>query len=316
MAKRFYTVLILPDATSPTRVFHISQTILTAVSSVSAGAILVLAFFLAQSMSMHVRLLELKQFRQEAASRNVMAERVSQFEYKLSELRGLDNRLRAVMGLDKSEPLPAPMGQGGADAVGRIALSDAVRQGASHFADSINQDLAALEQEITSRERSFRELKSHLDEKAAVLAAIPTILPIRGLITCGFGYRKSPFTGLREIHEGLDIAAPYGTPILATADGVVSFVGSLASYGNVVSIHHGHGFATFYGHNSTNRIREGQQVHRGDIIAYVGTTGRTTGPHVHYGVYVKGVLSNPLKYVVDPEGLRFAWGTEANRPSS
>lgn len=315
MAKRFYTVLILPDATSPTRVLRISQTVLAALSSVSAVTILVLAFFLGQSASLHIRLLELKQFRRETTNRNMMAERVSQFEDELSRLRVLDKRLRVVMGMDRNEPPQVPLSQGGDDTVGRNALLEALKQGGGRFAESMERNLAALEQEISSRERSFRELKTRLDEKAAVLAATPTILPVRGLITCGYGYRKSPFTGLREFHEGLDIAASYGTPVLAAADGVVSFVGSLASYGNVVFIHHGHGFATFYGHNSANRIREGQQVHRGDIIAYLGTTGRTTGPHVHYAVYVKGALANPLTYVVDTEGPRFAGGTEARKPS-
>jgi len=315
MAKRFYTVLVLPDATSPTRIFHISQTVLAALSSVAAIAILASAFFLCQYVSLHVRILELKQFRQETADRNVMAEKVSQVEGELSKLRDMDRRLRLAVGLDKSERQPALLGQGGADAVSRNALLDTLKQRSGRFVDAMNQDLAALKQEISFREQSFRELKTYLDEKAAVLAATPTILPVRGLITSGYGYRKSPFTGLREFHEGMDIAAPFGTPILATADGIVSFAGPLASYGNVVLVDHKHGFATSYGHNSTNLVREGQQVHRGEIIAYVGSTGRTTGPHVHYGIYVKGTLSNPLKYMVDTEGLRFAGEMEADRSS-
>ena len=132
----------------------------------------------------------------------------------------------------------------------------------------------------------------------AVLVSTPTILPVTGLITSGYGYRKSPFTGAREFHEGLDIAAPDGTPILATANGIVFFAAPLGAYGNVLFLRHGHGFATFYGHNNTNRVREGQRVHRGDIIAYVGTTGRTTGPHVHYVIYVRGKFANPVKYTV------------------
>jgi murein DD-endopeptidase MepM/ murein hydrolase activator NlpD len=108
------------------------------------------------------------------------------------------------------------------------------------------------------------------------------------------------------MHEGLDIAAPYGTPIVATADGVVSFVGPLAAFGNVVFINHGHGFATFYAHTSTIPVKEGQQVKRGQVIAFIGTSGRTTGPHVHYEVQVNGAAVNPLRYIVDQSGVKYA----------
>ena len=315
MAKRFYTVLVLPDATSPARVFHISQPVLAALSLVAAFGIFAFAFFLDQYVTLHARMLELKQSRQEVGERQVMAERVNHLEGELSKLRDLDRRLRVAVGLDKSAAQPASLGQGGADTKSRTALLDALKQRTGHFLDSMNQDLAALQQEVHSREQSFRELKTYLDQKAAFLASIPTILPIQGLITSGYGYRKSPFTGLRDFHEGLDIAAPFGTPIHATADGLVSFVGPLAAFGNVVFVDHGHGFSTIYAHNSQARVREGQQVRRGDIIAYVGASGRTTGPHVHYGIYVKGSLSNPLKFVVDTAGLRFIGETEAGSSS-
>jgi murein DD-endopeptidase MepM/ murein hydrolase activator NlpD len=307
MARRFYTILVLPDATQAARKFHISKAL---VAACAVGATLFLGaggFFLTQYLTLHVQLLELKQLRQAAGDRTAMAQKVGQLEGDLAKLRDLDRRLRVAVGLDKSEAQPVALAQGGADAGSSNPLLDALKQRSGGYGEAASRDLTRLGQELTSRAQSLRELKTYLDEKAALLAATPTILPLRGLITAGFGYRKSPFTGQREFHEGLDIAAPYGTPILATADGVVAFAGPLAAYGNVVFLDHGHGFATFYGHTSTTRVREGQRVHRGDIIAYVGTTGRTTGPHVHYGIYVKKVISDPLKYLVDTAGLRFGW---------
>jgi murein DD-endopeptidase MepM/ murein hydrolase activator NlpD len=178
------------------------------------------------------------------------------------------------------------------------------------LADSVNRDIEVLGREITSRERSFRELKRLLEEKRSVLASTPTILPVKGLLTAGYGYRQSPFTGVREMHEGIDVAAPHGTPIVATAEGIVSFVGPLAAFGNVVFVNHGHGFTTFYAHASKLRVKEGQSVKRGEVVALVGTTGRTTGPHVHYEVQVNGVTVNPLKYVVDPPGVAVAGEVE------
>jgi murein DD-endopeptidase MepM/ murein hydrolase activator NlpD len=315
MAKRFYTVLVLPDASSTPRKFHISKSVLTALSSLAAVAVVAFTFFLYQYVNLNVRLLELKQLRLEAGDRSFLVEKVGQLEGDLNRLRELDRRVRAVVGLDKgvAQPPPAPVAQGGAETVSRTALLDALKQRTGRLVDWVNRDLSTLGQEISSRERSLRELKAFIEEKASLLAATPTILPVKGLITAGYGYRKSPFTGQRELHEGLDIAAPYGTPIVATADGIVTFAGPLAAYGNVVFVDHGHGFSTFYGHCSSYRVREGQRVRRGEVLAYVGTTGRTTGPHVHYEVHVSGIISNPMKYTVDTSGSRFAGDVETEK---
>ena len=306
MAKRFYTVLILPDATSTARKLHITKTVVTIVSSLMAVSVLAFAFFLYQYVNLNVRLLELKQLRQEASDRNSLAAKVSQLEGELGRLRELDHKLRAVAGLDSRDEQGSALAQGGAGVLSRTALLDAVKRGTGRLADWVTRDLEALGREITSRERSFRELKNLLEEKRSVLASTPTVWPVRGLITAGYGYRVSPFTGQREIHEGLDIAVPHGTPIVATADGVVSFAGALAAFGNVVFINHGHGFTTFYAHTSSIRVAEGKPVKRGDTIAQVGTSGRTTGPHVHYEVQVNGTTVNPMKYIVDPSGVNYA----------
>jgi murein DD-endopeptidase MepM/ murein hydrolase activator NlpD len=182
---------------------------------------------------------------------------------------------------------------------------DALEQRSGRLADAMGRDLEVLGQEIVSREQSLTELKRYLEDKRSVLNSTPTIAPVHGLVTAGYGYRRSPFTGQREVHEGLDVAAPYGTPVVAAADGIVTFVGPLAAYGHVVFINHGHGFATFYAHNSRYRVNEGQTVRRGDVLAHVGNSGRTTGPHLHYEVHVNGSIVNPLKYIVDTSVLKF-----------
>ncbi len=315
MAKQFYTVLILPDATSPARKLYINKTIVTAISSVTALSVLAFAFFLYQYVNLNVRLLEMKQLRQEASDRNFLAGKVGQLEGELTRLRDLDRKLRVMAGLDAGEDQGGKLAQGGAEMLSQAALLDAVRKGSGRLADWVGRDLEALGQEITSRERSFRELKDLLEAKRSVLVSTPTISPVRGLITAGYGYRLSPFTGQREMHEGLDIAASYGSSIIATADGVVSFVGPLGGFGNVVFINHGHGFTTFYAHTSSARVKEGQLVKRGQVIAYVGTTGRTTGPHVHYEVQVNGATVNPLKYIIDAPGVKYANEGEAGGQS-
>ena len=315
MAKRFYTVLILPDATSPARKLYVNKAILTGVSAVTALSVLAFAFFVYQYVNLNVRMLEMKQLRQEASDRNFLAAKVGQLEGELTRLRDLDRKLRVVAGLDAGEDQGTKLAQGGSETLSQAALLEAVRKGTGRLGDWVGRDLEALGQEITSRERSFRQLKDLLEAKRSVLASTPTIWPVRGRITAGYGYRLSPFTGQREMHEGLDIAAPFGSPIMATADGIISFVRPLGSFGNVVFINHGHGLTTFYAHTSSFRVKEGQSVKRGQIIAYVGSTGRSTGPHVHYEVQANGTTVNPLKYIIDPSGVKYANEGEAGSRS-
>ncbi len=314
MPKRFYTVLILPDATSTAQKFHITRSALTILCATLIGAILAFGFVVYQYIGLNVRVLELKRLRQEAGERNELAARVTQLESELSRLRELDRTLRVAAGLDKT-PQPAESGQGGAESLSRVALMDALQQRSGRLADWVGRDMEVLGQEIVSREHSLKELQKYLEEKRSVLASTPTIAPVPGLVTAGYGYRRSPFTGQREVHEGLDIAAPYGTPVVATADGIVTFVGPLASYGLVVFINHGHGFATFYAHSSRFRVSEGQTIRRGEVVAHVGNSGRTTGPHVHYEVHVNGSIVNPLKYIVDTSILKFAGDEQAGGQS-
>lgn len=296
MATRFYPVLVLPDTTAAAQKSDISQRARARLPAGATVLILVGTFVCYQYVALHGRLLEWRHLRQGASAQAGLAERVTQLEADLGKLGDLERRVHVVVGLDQPESQPAALAQGGADTVSRATLLASLKQRTGRFVEWVNRDLTTLGEQFDSREQSLREPKTDLERKMALLAATPTILPVKGLITTGYGYRRSPFTGAREFHEGLDIAAPDGTPILATADGIVFFAGPLGAYGNVVFLDHGHGFATFYGHNSTNRVQEGQRVHRGDIVAYVGTTGRTTGPHVHYVIYVRGKFANPVKY--------------------
>ena len=138
-----------------------------------------------------------------------------------------------------------------------------------------------------------------LEEQRSFLASTPAIWPVRGWVTSGFGYRFDPFIGEEKIHEGIDISTPIGTPILTPANGVVSFIGNEESYGITLIIDHGYGVSTRYAHLSKVLVRLGQRVRRGDKVAQVGQTGRTTGPHLHYEVRLHGVPVNPKNYFLD-----------------
>ena len=154
-------------------------------------------------------------------------------------------------------------------------------------------------QEVGIREQGVLELWESLSERQNLLAATPSIKPVRGWFTSKFGYRISPFTSKPVMHAGLDVAAAPGSPIYAPADGVVSFAGYDPGYGKLVSIDHGYGVVTRFGHTSQIYVELGQKIKRRDIIAAVGTTGRSTGPHLHYEVRVNDVPVDPGNYILD-----------------
>lgn len=154
--------------------------------------------------------------------------------------------------------------------------------------------------EYTSElETSIHKLDQYLLDKESVLRSTPTILPATGWITSYFGHRISPTAGVRKMHEGLDVGADYGAPIVAPADGVVTFAGNKAGFGKFVQIDHGYGIETIFAHSQKIHIKNGARVKRGDLIAQVGSTGASTGPHLHYEVRVNGIAVDPLYFILD-----------------
>jgi murein DD-endopeptidase MepM/ murein hydrolase activator NlpD len=150
-----------------------------------------------------------------------------------------------------------------------------------------------------ARALSLKDLVDELEDKHHRLASSPAIWPTRGWLTSGFGKRNSPFTGRRQFHAGIDIASARGTTVVAPARGRVEFVGAKGPLGNTVLIDHGYGIRTQYGHNEKILVKRGDVVERGEKIALVGNTGRSTGPHLHYTVEVNGKAVNPIDFIFD-----------------
>ena len=158
-----------------------------------------------------------------------------------------------------------------------------------------------ISKELVIQSKSLDEILKLAKEKNKLLAAIPAIQPIRNEnlknMASGFGYRTDPFTKARKFHAGMDFSSKTGTPIFATGDGLVTRADNTASgYGNHIVINHGFGYETLYGHLSKYKIKKGQRVKRGDIIGYVGSTGRSEAPHLHYEVHKNGKVVNPLNF--------------------
>lgn len=171
----------------------------------------------------------------------------------------------------------------------------------SQLVTNTTKRIDILRKELAIQSKSLDDILKMAKSKDKLLAAIPAIQPVRNenlkTMVSGFGYRTDPFTKARKMHEGMDFTAKTGTPIYATGDGVVARADNTASgYGNHIVIRHGFGYETLYGHLSRYKCRAGQRIKRGDVIGYVGSTGRSEGPHLHYEVHKNGKVVNPLNF--------------------
>ncbi|MGH7180664.1 MAG: M23 family metallopeptidase, partial [Nitrospiraceae bacterium] len=164
---------------------------------------------------------------------------------------------------------------------------------------SIKDGIDWLSKEATIQEQSLQELSLAAEKKSSRWAATPSIWPVKGWVTSGFGPRVSPFTEKPAWHDGLDIGAAANAPVQASAQGRVTAVGFDAKLGNVVKIDHGFGVETLYGHLAKALVKEGQRVKRGEVVGLVGSTGLATGPHLHYMVKAHGQALDPVKYILE-----------------
>ena len=157
-------------------------------------------------------------------------------------------------------------------------------------------DKIKIEQKI--EERSLSDLEFNLLRSRDELKHTPSIMPTWGRITSGFGWRRDPFTGKRTFHNGIDVANKTGTPIVAAASGEVVYIGRMGRLGLCVKINHGYGYKSLYGHIKNSTVKVGEKVKRGNIIAYMGSSGRSTGTHLHYSIFKHGKAVNPRDYIM------------------
>jgi murein DD-endopeptidase MepM/ murein hydrolase activator NlpD len=154
---------------------------------------------------------------------------------------------------------------------------------------------AVMRDVLGAIEHRLDAVRNDVEKRRSLADATPSIWPVAGWLTSSFGNRRDPFSGGSDFHPGLDISANHGDSVLAPAAGVVSSAGVSGNYGNLVVLDHGFGIVTKFGHLSRFAVTNGQQVNRGDVIGYVGSTGRSTSPHLHYEIWVNDKLTNPLR---------------------
>jgi murein DD-endopeptidase MepM/ murein hydrolase activator NlpD len=168
---------------------------------------------------------------------------------------------------------------------------------AAEFADTGSLDMDVLKTQIHEAMESASDIRKYINEQKDIYLATPAGWPAGGAISSGYGRRTHPKTGVPGFHSGVDISVPQGTGVRTTADGIVSFSGWTPGGGNTVVVEHGHGFSTAYAHNQRNLVQVGQRVKRQDVVAHSGSTGISTGPHVHYEVWVNGRHVNPSTHL-------------------
>ncbi len=221
---------------------------------------------------------------------DALAARLGQMQAELMRINALGQRLVEMAGLDDGEfAFDAPAGAGGPE---QASLRP-------NKVDAVAQDLAKVLAELDDRKRKLVLLETLIMERDLTSKSAPEGWPLRngGVVTSKFGFRRHPITGRRSMHMGIDIAAKRGTDIVAMADGLVVFAGRKSGYGNIVQLRHANGLETRYAHNQRNLVKEGDLVKKSQVIAKLGSTGRSTGPHVHFEVRKNGEAVNPMRYL-------------------
>lgn len=294
------TFFIIKDLKAMPKRIDLSKKIIIG-SLASLGILLIFfSFIIYNYFSLKGRVEEVSRLKEDNRQQRLhltsLTKDIESLNTRLSKLQTSNTKLQILAGIKKAENNKQIFGVGGGTADDMLDFS---YTNLNRLIEQMYEEIESLEFEIVNQENNVLEMITLIEERKSVLDSTPAIWPTKGWVTSTFGYRKSPFTGKRVMHNGLDIATRRGTPIISTARGVVIFSGIKGNYGNVVAISHGYGFTTVYGHNSLNLVKVGDKVERSDVIAYLGNTGRSTAPHLHYEVRLNGKSMDPVYYILD-----------------
>ncbi len=321
-----YSIIVVADETAPVRRFEIRKDLVRKLVWVAGGLALLLTAGLVDYIYVRIAHSELNELRVEVAEQQDQIDRfdetlegvrstlanIGEFERKVRIIANLPGSAAtggeevAEGGVDSPEVEPpldssevsAPTGGPAPDTPSEPQAR--IEAGSDEpLIAALHRSAKQLGQLAASQERSLADVASQLESKRAHLAATPAIWPARGWLTSRFGMRISPFTNQKQFHAGIDIAGERGTDVVSPAQGRVVFSGNRGPLGKSIIIDHGYGVRTQYGHSDDIYVKSGETVERGQRIAALGNSGRSTGPHLHYVVEVKGKAVNPLDYIFD-----------------
>ncbi|MCL4460785.1 MAG: M23 family metallopeptidase [Nitrospirae bacterium] len=302
---KVYTVLLIPAARERMKRFDISQRFMMGLW-VGGGVLLTLslvfggvAIYLLQKEGRMVNLAQQSQIQKEEIIR--VYGRMQEIRTRLLFLAHEEKKIRMILSSTPDSDGDTLLGEGGGDPP-RLAPSVLIQkgpEGISELMGEMDDQMFQLRAGVSREETSLVSLRSDIRRQQARWAYTPSIWPVRGVLTSGFGWRNSPFGVGRDFHPGIDIAGPTGVPVVATAGGTVEAAGWDQGYGKSVRIRHGEGIETLFGHLDSVAVSRGESVVRGEVIGYLGNTGLSTGPHLHYEILRNSRPVNPTRYIID-----------------
>ncbi|MCF8011847.1 MAG: peptidoglycan DD-metalloendopeptidase family protein [Clostridiales bacterium] len=312
---RSFTLMFVPHSQQSIYRMRIPVLILKVSLVILVCAVLSISYFSVRYLNMQENMKELHALREvndkQKTKLKSLETKTKEMQQKMSKLKSLEKDVREML---KDDSLS---GRGGGNLprsyYSRVNITEnnANQNGLPSLFDSYQDEIedwnnkyskvqdttVNLAGQIDEVKKELSTLKKDIADKKAYLAARPSGYPVAGRITSGYGSRRNPVTGSSEFHSAIDFAASYGVPVVATGKGRVIFAGYKSGYGYTVVIDHQYGFRTFYAHNSRLAVNVGDRVTRGEVIARVGSSGLSTGCHVHYEVHLHGVAQNPANYL-------------------
>ncbi len=304
MPKHFYTLLIIPHKKKDSvKKFLATPHHFRLATAVSVVLFCFFGYCAVDYLTIKLEQMELSNLRNLTSTQqeqiDTLEEKISFFERKLADLKQVDEKIRSMASDLTGKSRKAPKKEATAvreQALGVGGPMPAGEAGADKLTN-LNRHMDRLLEDASARERSLAELQEFLRAQRNIAAVTPSVWPVTGWVTSEFGPRSNPFGSRREFHSGIDIATKLGAPIQAPADGIVTNVEKRPDLGLLIQVEHGKGISTLYAHLFRSAVSKGQVVKRGEVIGYVGNSGRSTGAHLHYSVNLNGVYVNPRKYL-------------------
>lgn len=290
--------MLIPDSRDKLRQFSVSYSFIIASMVVVVFLFIANVFLTSSYVKSKSDAYQIARLESENA---ILAEKYTELHDKVTEITSQFEKvvekeivIRNIFSLPEIDEEQRQLGIGGPEKAVNENVSEVVQ-----LARKTQLEIDALLRLARFENEQYEEVFGILAEKKTILDHTPSIIPARGYKGRGYGMRVDPFTGYKRFHYGLDISNKTGTPIYAAADGIVKYSGAAGELGKLVTINHGYGFQTRYGHLSKIKVKLGQKVRRGDLLGLMGSTGYSTGPHLHYEVLKDNQRVNPLEYILN-----------------